>query len=155
MHQKHYFLKAGNFLHNCDGSESMLDPHHVDQNESRHHNDTSTNDADDKRRQEDTTSNDGCRLFSSVVDDKNVVKEKTTSVEEETIRKVSTKLKVLLPSSKEVEEEKCKKTKIEDPTWIFCSVQGCGFWTKKPERMSRHKTCHIDEVKQSFQCPGK
>jgi len=49
----------------------------------------------------------------------------TTLREEETIRKVSTKLKVLLPSSREIVEE-CKKTNInalEDPAWIFCSVQ--------------------------------
>ena len=46
----------------------MLDHHNqVDENDSRHHNDTSTNDVDDKRRQE-TTSND-VPVFSSSIDD--------------------------------------------------------------------------------------
>ena len=43
---------------------------------------------------------------------------------------------------------------LQDPDWLFCPIPGCGFWTKKPDRMSRHKICHVDEVKQSYRCPG-
>lgn len=54
----------------------------------------------------------------------------------------------------EVDNEKVKIKIFEDAEWMFCPIPGCGFWTKKPERMSRHKICHVDEVKQSYQCPG-
>ena len=43
---------------------------------------------------------------------------------------------------------------LQDPEWLFCPVPGCGFWTRKPDRMSRHKICHVDEVKQTYRCPG-
>ena len=83
-------------------------------------------------------------------------KEKDKSLEGErdeenfqTIAKVSSELEC---ENKEVLTTKIKV--LDEPQWMFCSVPGCGFWTRKPERMTRHKMCHVDEVKLSFHCPG-
>ena len=74
----------------------------------------------------------------------------------ETIAKVSDKLECENKDLLKVEFSTKTKIKIlDEPQWMFCSIPGCGFWTRKPERMTRHKLCHLDEVKLSFQCPGE
>jgi len=44
-----------------------------------------------------------------------------------------------------------KHSKIDDK-WLYCRERGCAFWTRKPERMIRHATCHVAENKH-YQCP--
>ena len=51
------------------------------------------------------------------------------------------------------------KTKItsavttDDSEWLVCSVPGCSFWTRKPERMERHNSCHVSRYSKHFKCP--
>ena len=39
-----------------------------------------------------------------------------------------------------------------DDKWMFCKERGCTFWTRKPERMERHKKCHLPDTKY-YKCP--
>ena len=42
----------------------------------------------------------------------------------------------------------------EDDKWLFCKSEGCTFWTRKPERMIRHKACHpVVEGAKYYKCP--
>jgi len=42
-------------------------------------------------------------------------------------------------------------SKVDD-RWIYCQERGCSFWTRKPERMTRHFKCHVTDQKH-YQCP--
>ena len=46
--------------------------------------------------------------------------------------------------------------KIEPETdgkWLYCSVSGCPFWTRKQIRMERHMKSHIPGEDKFYQCP--
>ena len=166
------------FVQHCDESPSMVGPIHSDYNEKLTNvnveqvsNGTFTN-------AEEGQSTNNHHLQSSLKEEvkneeEKVEKKKQVSVKscssitcpvgENTIRKVpSRKLesrKVFLTKEPKVNVlQDGGVTSAENSSsssqWLYCSIQGCGFWTKKPERMARHRTCHVDEVKQSFQCPG-
>ena len=42
--------------------------------------------------------------------------------------------------------------KTPDDQWIYCEIRGCSFWTRKPERMIRHRQCHRPDTKY-YKCP--
>ena len=42
--------------------------------------------------------------------------------------------------------------KTPDDQWMYCDVRGCSFWTRKPERMERHRKCHRPDTKY-YKCP--
>ena len=42
--------------------------------------------------------------------------------------------------------------KTPDDQWIYCETRGCSFWTRKPERMIRHRQCHRPDTKY-YKCP--
>ena len=42
--------------------------------------------------------------------------------------------------------------KTPDDQWMYCDVRGCPFWTRKPERMERHRKCHRPDTKY-YKCP--
>ena len=42
--------------------------------------------------------------------------------------------------------------KTPDDQWMYCEVRGCSFWTRKPERMERHRKCHRPDTKY-YKCP--
>ena len=164
------------FVQHCDESPSMVGPIHSDYNEKLTNvnveqvsNGTFTN-------AEEGQSTNNHHLQSSLKEEvkneeEKVEKKKQVSVKscssitcpvgENTIRKVpSRKLesrKVFLtkePKVNVLQDGGVTSAENSSSQWLYCSIQGCGFWTKKPERMARHRTCHVDEVKQSFQCPG-
>ncbi|XP_059083738.1 uncharacterized protein LOC131881010 [Tigriopus californicus] len=37
--------------------------------------------------------------------------------------------------------------------WMYCDIESCNFWTRKPERMKRHKLCHTSGHHKNFECP--
>ena len=46
----------------------------------------------------------------------------------------------------------CFSLKTPDDQWLYCEVRGCSFWTRKPERMDRHRQCHRVDAKY-YKCP--
>ena len=42
---------------------------------------------------------------------------------------------------------------VSDSDWLVCSITGCSFWTRKPERMARHERCHVNQFSKHFKCP--
>ena len=42
--------------------------------------------------------------------------------------------------------------KTPDDQWLYCEIRGCSFWTRKPERMDRHRQCHRADAKY-YKCP--
>ena len=42
--------------------------------------------------------------------------------------------------------------KTPDDQWLYCEVRGCSFWTRKAERMDRHRQCHRPDAKY-YKCP--
>ena len=44
------------------------------------------------------------------------------------------------------------KVSSSEAKWLFCQRDGCGFWTRKPERMDRHLLFHVTGSNK-YKCP--
>lgn len=81
----------------------------------------------------------------------------TTTTNEDTIKIASRPIVTLAPQETRALKKKSKPhfTFAKEPQsqWMYCDIESCNFWTRKPERMKRHKLCHTSGHHKNFECP--